>query len=296
MWKSGRWKNFFIKGVKIDDNYRYILIKPNKIKDGVHLYYINDYDNNPVIFIDSPGYGDIRGFIYDKVHDDALRYIFSFLIEHINLVCFVANTHNRFDTLTKYAYNRAINLFSKDIITDNFYVLATHACRDNLTEKPQFVKEIQLFDDCSIYKKNKWYSFDSYLIFENDIDRLTKYSFENLSELYENTIKKIEPKSIKKCAELLEAKDQFKNQQYNLKDLENYQKILTEFDSSTKNEYKKKDIKKELDKIIKNINDIKNKNKELSEKINSIVINKNYFEIEQEYIDYLEDQKFEKIC
>lgn len=131
---------------------------------------------------------------------------------------------------------------------------------------------------------------------KNDIDRLTKYSFENLSELYENTIKKIEPKSIKKCAELLEAKDQFKNQQYNLKDLENHQKLLTEIDSSTKDEYKKKDIKKELEKIIKNINDIKNKNKELSEKINSIVINKNYFEIEQEYIDYLEDQKLEKRC
>ena len=65
--------------MKIDDNYRYILItEPKNNKDGVHLYYINDYDNNPVIFIDSLGYGDIRGFIYDELIDDVFRYIFSF--------------------------------------------------------------------------------------------------------------------------------------------------------------------------------------------------------------------------
>ena len=65
--------------MKIDDNYRYILItEPKNNKDGVHLYYINDYDNYPVIFIDSLGYGDIRGFIYDELIDDVFRYIFSF--------------------------------------------------------------------------------------------------------------------------------------------------------------------------------------------------------------------------
>ena len=91
------------------------------------------------------------------------------------------------------------------------------------------------------------------------------------------------------------SKEPKKNLQINLKDLEKNQEFLTECDNLTENEYKKKDIKKELEETIKNINDIMNKNKELSEKINSIVINKNYFKIEEEYIDYLEDLKREKM-
>ena len=67
-----------------------------------------------------------------------LDIFFLFIIEHINLLCFVLNTSTiKFNVLSRYVYNRAINLFSMDIITDNFCVLATHACKINITEKPK---------------------------------------------------------------------------------------------------------------------------------------------------------------
>jgi hypothetical protein len=53
----------------LEDNYRFILIKePAKEKgqaesqtDGVHLYYIKDYNNKPLIIVDSQGYEILEG-------------------------------------------------------------------------------------------------------------------------------------------------------------------------------------------------------------------------------------------
>jgi len=44
-----------IKGIKLEDNYRLILIKNsgcNEINEGVHLYYLKDYNNKPLIVRD----------------------------------------------------------------------------------------------------------------------------------------------------------------------------------------------------------------------------------------------------
>ena len=64
-----------IKGIKREDKYRYILIKEQKKAkgqaesqtDGLHIYYIKDKDNRPIIIIDSQGFGDTRGKEYDEL-------------------------------------------------------------------------------------------------------------------------------------------------------------------------------------------------------------------------------------
>jgi len=53
-----------------------------------------------------------------------------------------------------------------------------------------------------------WFAFDSNCVLDNDAYRLTKYSFSQLNEFYEEKVKKLKPKSIKKCAEILEARNQ----------------------------------------------------------------------------------------
>ena len=72
-----------IKGVNIDDNYRVILIdekqKPKKgesQKDNINLYFIKDYEDKPIIIIDSPGYGDTRGIQYDQKTTETFNYVF----------------------------------------------------------------------------------------------------------------------------------------------------------------------------------------------------------------------------
>ena len=60
--------------------------------DGVHIYYLKDYNNKPVILIDSQGYGDTRGKNYDEMLNDAFNYIFTSVIDHINTVSFLTKS------------------------------------------------------------------------------------------------------------------------------------------------------------------------------------------------------------
>ena len=53
-----------------------------------------------------------------------------------------------------------------------------------------------------------WFAFDSKCVLDNDEDKLTKYSFSQLNEFYEEKVKKLCPKSTKKCVEVLEARNQ----------------------------------------------------------------------------------------
>ena len=113
-----------IKGITLEDNFRFILIsEPEKEKgqaesqtDGVHIYYLKDYDNKPVILIDSQGYGDTRGKQYDEMIEKAFQYIFSHIIGHINAVGFIVKSNtSRIDISTKYIFSSVTSLFSQDI-------------------------------------------------------------------------------------------------------------------------------------------------------------------------------------
>ena len=227
-----------IKGVTLVDNYRFILIsEPEKEKgqaesqtDGVHIYYIRDYDNKPVILIDSQGYGDTRGKQYDELIDKAFQYVFSHVIEHINAVGFIVKSNtNRIDILTKYIFSSVTSLFSEDI-SENFIILATFANKSTMEKGPDFVSSIKTDADFLKIEErmdsNWWYAFDGKNILDNEKDKLTVYSFSKASEYYEQKVKKLRKKAIKKCAEVLNTRMELKVEVENLTD--NFYKLVVE--------------------------------------------------------------------
>ena len=265
-----------IKGISLEDNYRFILIiEPLKKKgqaesqtDGVHLYYLKDYNNKPVIIIDSQGYGDTRGKEYDDMVDEAFRYVFSNVIDHINTAFFIVQSStNRIDIQTKYIFSSVTSLFAEDI-SENFIILATFANKQTIKTGPAFVDSIKTDADfLNINQRmgtNWWYAIDSKSILENDRDTITIYSFEKANLLYEETIKKLRPKGIKKCAEVLNTRMELKVQVENLKDT--FDILLIEQDNLQE---KEKIINATNDKIRgleDKINALENDKKELSPK------------------------------
>ncbi len=209
-----------IKGIQLEDKYRFILIEEiKKAKgqaesqtDGVHLYYLRDYNNKPIIIIDSQGYGDTRGIGKDREINEAFQYIFSSVIDHINTVGFISkSTNNRIDMNTRYIFSCITNLFAGDV-SENFIVLATHADKNTMKSGPKFVETIQT--DADFLKINEkmnekwWYAFDSLSILDSDTDKITLYSFSQLNEFYEEKVKKLPPKDIKQTAEVLNDRKQ----------------------------------------------------------------------------------------
>ena len=265
-----------IKGIQLEDEYRFILIEEEKKKkgqaesqtDGVHIYYLKDFNEKPVILIDSQGYGDTRGKKYDEMLNDAFTFVFTSVLDHINTVCFIAKSNtNRLDILTKYIFSSVTSLFSEDI-SENFIILSTFASKDTISEGPDFIESIKTEDDFLNIRKRMdekwWYAFDSKCILDNDTDRLSKYSFSQIQELYTEKVKTLKPKNIKKCAEVLINRNELKIQ-YNL-----LNKISEELLVEQENlKEKKNKIKKILEKISimeENIKNFENQSKKLDDK------------------------------
>jgi len=194
-----------IKGIELEDNYRFILITEPKKIDGIYIYYIKDYNNKPVIIINCQG--NKEGINFDEMLNEAFFYIFSNVIDHINTVCFIAkSTNNRIDTITKSIFSSAASLFPKDI-SENCIILSTFASKEIIEKGPDFVNNITTDADFLNIQKRQmdekwWFAFDSKCVLENEADKLTKYSFSQLNEFYEEKVKKLHPKNIKECVVL----------------------------------------------------------------------------------------------
>lgn len=172
-----------IKGIQLEDEYRFILIeeipkKKGQVESqtyGVHIYYLKDYNNKPIILIDSQGYGDTRGKNYDEMLNDAFNYVFTCVIDHINSACFLAKSNtNRLDILTTYIFSSVTSLFSEDI-SENFIILSTFASKDTISESPAFIQSMKTEEDFLNIQKRMdekwWYAFDSKCILDNDTDK-----------------------------------------------------------------------------------------------------------------------------
>ena len=244
-----------LKGIKIEDKYRFILVQePKKEKgqaesqtDGVHLYYLKDYNKQPIIIIDSQGFGDTRGKEYDEMIQKAFEYSFTKIIDHINTISFIAkSTDARLDNLVRYIFSCATSLFSQDI-SENLIILATHANKSTIKEGPQFIDCISSDENFKNILKNMdkkwWYAADSKSILDNDIDRLTKYSYNQLKDLYEEKVQKSKPKDISKSSEVVMNRNKIKNIIQNI--ISNYRNIINEKEKLTPienkiNEYQNK--------------------------------------------------------
>ena len=218
-----------VKGIKLEDNFRFILItEPDTERQdrsqtkGVHLYYIKDYNNKPIIIIDSQGYGDTEGIHEDEKVTEAFTYAFTEKIQHINAACFISQAiRNRLDPQTKYIFSSVTGLFAEDI-SENFIILATFANSETMKKGPAFIQSID--HDAGFLKikkrmdKNYWFAFDSKCLFDYDINsKLTKYSYQQLCNLYEEKIKKLFPKGTKKSGDVLKNKNELKVQVNKLK-------------------------------------------------------------------------------
>jgi len=218
-----------VKGVRLENDFRFVLINENEKEggqavsqtDGVHLYYLKDYKNKPIIIIDSQGYGDTRGPTEDEKITKAFSYVFTDIIDHINAACFIAQSiKNRLDTLTKYIFSSVTSLFAENI-SENFIILATFANKETMKKGPKFIESIN--QDASFLNINKrmdkdyWFAFDSKTLFEDDIDsQLTKYSYEQLCKLYEEKVKRLFPKSTKESGQVVSNREQLKRVVNNL--------------------------------------------------------------------------------
>ena len=108
----------------------------------MHLYYIKDKNNSPIILIDSQGFGDTRGERCDEFIKQAFEYTYDKLISHINIICFVARSDNpRLDMLTKYIFSFATSLFSNELIK-NFVILSSFADKYTIKKGPLYINSI----------------------------------------------------------------------------------------------------------------------------------------------------------
>lgn len=75
--------------------------------------------------------------------DEAFRYVFSALIDYINIALFIVKSNaNRLDLLTKYIFCSVISLFSEDI-NEIFIILTTFANIDAIKKANGFILSIK---------------------------------------------------------------------------------------------------------------------------------------------------------
>ena len=262
-----------VKGVRLEDDFRFILIKePKKDKgqaesqtDGVHIYYVKDAHNKPIIILDSQGFGDTRGKNFDDMVIDAFTYIFSQVIDHINAVSFIVkSTDARLDINIQYIFNQVTGLFSEDI-SINFFALATHATKYDIKNEPAMIKTLESNDKFRPIREKmqkKWYyALDSTSIMEKEISKMSLFSYSQLLELYNEKVINSRPISVKKCSEVLNIRNDLIKQINNLH---------TTFKNLLLEQGNLKEKEKIIESVNNQINQSEQKIKEQKEKFKSL--------------------------
>jgi len=86
--------------------------------------------------------GSEKGIKYDEMLNDALKYVFFNLINHINTICFISKSINRrLNISARYIFSHSVNFFSENII-ENFIILSTFANRDAMVNGPELIDTI----------------------------------------------------------------------------------------------------------------------------------------------------------
>lgn len=264
-----------LKGVKVKDKYRLILIKEkNKKKgqaesqtDGLHLYFIKDFKNNPIIIIDSQGFGDTRGKKYDDLLREAFEYTFTNIIKHLNTVCFIAkSTDCRLDTLTKYIFSCVTSLFSEDI-SKHFIFLTSFANDSTIEYGPSFIESITKNNNfnkiINKFDKKWYYVVDSYSVLNKHINSLAEYSFKQLNDLYEEKINNFPNKKVNNSLKVINYRN----------DIKKIMKYMIELNENIKIEKGKiKDIDNKIIELEGKISVMKTKIENKSMEINQIYI------------------------
>jgi hypothetical protein len=233
--------------------------------------------------------------------NETFSHVFSSIIDHMNCVGLISKSNtNKLDILTRYICSSVTSLFSEDI-SENFIILATFASRDTEKVGPVFIDSIQ--KDAEFLKiqnslnEKWWYAFDSLSVLDNDTDKITKFSFGQLKELYEEKVKKLRPKNVKKYAEVLNSRKDLKSQVNLFSDI--FENLLMQQANLQEKEKVIDDISQKIDNMEKKIKkfeeetrnlkpeQLEQKLRELNEELNDRLDNLNQ-EVEIEYINSCE--------
>ncbi|XP_070829786.1 uncharacterized protein [Chaetodon trifascialis] len=130
----------YILGVEWKDSFRFKLIDEDPSKSQAEsqtseatVYQINHQKGFKIDYsltiIDTPGFGDTRGIVRDKMITEQLRNIFSAQrgVSDIDAVCFVAQASlARLTATQKYVFDSVLSIFGKDV-EENIRILVTFA-------------------------------------------------------------------------------------------------------------------------------------------------------------------------
>ncbi|CAG0885485.1 unnamed protein product [Darwinula stevensoni] len=179
-----------IKRVKLEDNYRYELIKEAEDQDKSQTEYITSYTFHPdsssqikdtITIIDTPGFADTKGIEADKYVFKKLQDFFllldDFSINEVHLIGIVVpNSRVRLDATEKYIYNQILSLFGKDV-SKNVSLLVTHM---DLSKEPKQVLHAAITANIPV---SGWYGFNNGYLFEDPPEDEEDRSFVQLEHL-----------------------------------------------------------------------------------------------------------------
>ena len=312
-----------IKGIKLEKNERLILIGNNKLIDkqyatGIHIYYLKNYKNKPIILINCIDYGNTKNKEIDDNILEAFSYLFKDLIKHINLVgfnlikhinlvCFIIKeSDEKLNIFYHYIIGCVTSLFSENII-QNFVFLVTNIDKDYIKQTPLISTTLlnDIYYDYIKYKMNKnwFYAINSESIFSNDNEKLSKYSYEQLIELnkkVENSNKILTLEFIEIIKSRLDIKSKVNNAISSFKMLKSGndtipQMLNISYDEEVDEKNSEKDDENKIEEIdvrqlCKNISEMISDLISISNKIEKNALNQFQIEIENKYIDNLIDE------
>ena len=112
---------------------------------GIHIYYLKNYKNKPIILINCIDYGNTKNKEIDDNILEAFSYLFKDLIKHINLVGFIIKeSDEKLNIFDHYIIGCVTSLFSENII-HNFVFLVTNIDKDYIKQIP--LKSATLLND-----------------------------------------------------------------------------------------------------------------------------------------------------
>jgi len=174
----------FIMGVQIEDDFRYVIIDENAVRNQAHsqtknvtIYHIHpNKDIPPMIIVDTPGFGDTDGFEMDKIVTELIDYAFIKILKSITAVCFVAQASNvRLTINQKFIFNKVMELFGKDI-AENFIATITFCDNGEPAILAALQEEGSVFDKIIDKIKPPWYlKFNNSAFFEK-YDKSSRFS------------------------------------------------------------------------------------------------------------------------
>ena len=235
--QTGEGKSTFINalvniysGIKIDDNFRYLLVYDEDNSDqrisktkNVTVYNIRpkkELNYPPLKIVDTPGFGDTGGINEDQNHLKKLKEVFDKQIVKVHSICFMVNSSRcRIDFHQEYVFNTLMGLFAENV-KNIFIVGVTNFFSTNEKKKPDIIKKSLSHKDSFYYKcilegvktlDSYWYfACDNEIITDNEIEgnNLEKDKWnkteKTIKYYIENKIKDSKEIIIKETKEVLE--------------------------------------------------------------------------------------------